>query len=91
MCIHLSIEARVYFIYFLLCVEYSKPIEDGKLYELRFGHKDIRLHGEPFPLYPGELLEGATPVGKTCTSETVKWNGLTFCVTVAVDGGSVHV
>lgn len=24
---------------------YSKPIVDGKLYELRFGHREIRLHG----------------------------------------------
>uniref|UniRef100_A0A1X7VEE6 Major vault protein n=1 Tax=Amphimedon queenslandica TaxID=400682 RepID=A0A1X7VEE6_AMPQE len=33
-----------------------KPIVDGKLYELRFGHREIRLHGDPFPLFPGERL-----------------------------------
>lgn len=31
----------------------------GKKCELRLGYLDVRFHGEPFPLYPGEILEGA--------------------------------
>ncbi|XP_019849375.1 PREDICTED: major vault protein-like isoform X3 [Amphimedon queenslandica] len=37
-------------------IDINKPIVDGKLYELRFGHREIRLHGDPFPLFPGERL-----------------------------------
>jgi major vault protein len=40
-------------------IDISKPIVDGKLYDLRFGHNEIRLHGEPFPLFPGESLPEA--------------------------------
>ena len=27
------------------CFLLSKPIIDGKLYELQFGHQEVRLHG----------------------------------------------
>lgn len=61
----------------------SKPLQDGKLFEPRFGHQEVRLHGvsyppplsvlalfnhtpqEPFPLYPGESLEGGTLAGES--------------------------
>lgn len=53
--------------YCVVCdpIDRSKPLEEGKRYELRFGHRDVRLHGEPFPLYPGESLEGTTPSNYT--------------------------
>ncbi|XP_064383731.1 major vault protein-like [Halichondria panicea] len=41
-------------------IDPTKPLQDGKLFEPRFGHQEVRLHGEPFPLYPGESLEGGT-------------------------------
>ncbi|XP_071485231.1 major vault protein-like [Diadema antillarum] len=36
-----------------------KKYKEGEVCELRYGHKEIRFHQEPFPLYPGETLEGA--------------------------------
>jgi len=42
-------------------IDRSKPLQEGKLFDLRFGHKEVRLHGEPFPLFPGESLEAASP------------------------------
>ncbi|XP_013397805.1 major vault protein alpha-like [Lingula anatina] len=41
----------------------------GKKCELRLGYFDVRFHGEPFPLYPGEVLQGARSFG-TSASDT---------------------
>lgn len=41
-------------------IDQSKPLDDGKRFEQRFGITEVRLHGEPFPLYPGESLVDAS-------------------------------
>lgn len=40
-----------------------KKYEPGKQCELHHGHVEVRLNKEPFPLYPGEILEGAERFG----------------------------
>lgn len=35
------------------------PVIYGKQAELKFAQEEVRLHQEPFPLYPGEELKGA--------------------------------
>ncbi|ESO90246.1 hypothetical protein LOTGIDRAFT_123412 [Lottia gigantea] len=45
-------------------MEISK-YEAGKFCELKMGQSEVRLNGEPFPLYPGESLYGAENFGKT--------------------------
>ena len=40
-------------------IDRRKPIEQGKPYHLRHGFREVRLaNASPFPLYPGEVLEG---------------------------------
>lgn len=38
----------------------KKPCLPGEVYDLKHGFVEVHLHGEPFPLYPGEILVGAT-------------------------------
>lgn len=36
----------------------KQPCEPGKQFDLNHGHREIRFFKEPFPLYPGEAIEG---------------------------------
>jgi len=45
--------------YYCVVVNPAKlPVEYGKQADLQFGHSIMRFHQEPFPLYPGEILQG---------------------------------
>lgn len=37
----------------------KQPCEPGKQCDLNHGHREMRFFKEPFPLYPGEAIEGA--------------------------------
>ncbi|XP_065921043.1 major vault protein-like [Dysidea avara] len=41
-------------------IDDTKPIVENEQCELKFGFTEVRLHKEPFPLYPGESLAGAS-------------------------------
>ncbi|XP_062500939.1 major vault protein-like [Corticium candelabrum] len=38
-------------------------LEAGKTPPQQFGWREVRFHGEPFPLYPGEILQDAASAG----------------------------
>lgn len=59
-------------VHYVLVENPVRAVVDGQATELRHGHLEVRLHQEPFPLYPGEALlsdgsadkRAAVPMGK---------------------------
>ncbi|XP_063963694.1 major vault protein-like [Lytechinus pictus] len=49
-----------------------KKYKPGEPCELKHGHKEVQFHQEPFPLYPGESLEGAESLLAVGISKAIK-------------------
>lgn len=46
-------------------------MDDHGMPKLRYGVKEIRVGGEPFPLYPGEVLVGNIKHVCSCKSANI--------------------